>query len=308
MTPNQARLDEVEVLTQLPSLRPFLVKLASHLNSTCSPGSLFIHAPSNPSLVLPLILHVLESRRFYSNGNDDPPTIEQLLPKVAVVDLEEVHSTRQAFDRALNEFSAWAGEGGGMWDEREGSVMNWDGRTEGLRVVRRAMKRKSAPVGGAQGGKRKKRARKDFEEEGDDELVVEDSLEEEPAEQEHSFQWALEWDRTIPPTRESMAPIPDTIESFHTSLSTILSLSPPVAPFIRSRRSCADSPDSADEEERDDVRDLPVPRYIIFDHAEMLSDLAAAGNVGGAPKETGMGMTFANSIRRIGQLVRRASS
>lgn len=307
-------------LLHLPALQPFITAFAQLVASSSPPASILIHAPANPSLVLPLLSLIFDTIAPVPANADSsapPPTVQQLLPKLAIVDLEEVHSTRQAFDRALNQLSGWTTATGlpGAhhdeeipWDDKVGAVINWDGRTEGLGVERRRRRRQRSEVDGASAGKRRRsgqdgeRAGKRARLDGDGGSPNQDRIEETPAPENDGeedarddddddeddsaqFEWVLTWDRTIPPVRDVVAPAHDTIDLFHTSLATIASLGSDV--------------DHSDQEQA-----RPAHRFLVFDHAEMLSDLASAGNIGGAPKETGMGMTFASTIARLGQLVR----
>lgn len=272
----------------MPSLLPFIQRFVSHTTSHFVPASIFIHAPHNAELVLPLLQLVL-AKKLALAPRSSPPSIQDLLPKIAVVDLEEVHTTRTAFDLALNTLSAWSKEGHpGVWNEAEGKVENWERRTEGLEAVR---ERKRFRGKGGVAGKRKKLRRE--EESDDDELVVEQPEEEEDDDDdEEEERWTLSWNRHTPLSKERIAPIRDTLEYLHEGLVVISTL--------------GTSNDAGGEVllgPFDSGEPRPERRWLIFDHAEGLSDLAAPGNAGGAPKETGMGMTFLSSVHRIAELV-----
>lgn len=267
----------------LPSLSSFLSQLGSDLSSHAPPATLFIEAQTNAALILPIIQLILNSTTTCSPSSSTRPSIQSLLPKVAVVDLTEVHSTRAAFDRVLNSLSGWIPQDCtpfSGWSEADQAVPNWDGRTEGCSVSR--LKRASSPAKpSSRPAKRRKR-----------DQVVSDSEDEVPSstqEDEHdaadssapSAEWVLRWDRSASSTaKDPVGPIRDTLDYFYSSLKTISTLG------------------------TDGTRQArPAHRWLVFDHAEMLHDLPSAGNVGGAPKETGLGMTFASSIYRVGQKV-----
>mgnify|MGYP001565391458 FL=1 len=207
-----------------------------------------------------------------------------------------MHTTRTAFDIALNRFSGWSKDGeAGAWSEAEGKVENWERRTDGLEVVRsgKRLRRQGGPAG------QRKRARR--EDSDDDELVVERPEEEEEEEEDEDDregddeEWTLSWNRRTPLPKDRIAPIRDTLEYFHAGLVVVSTLS-------------TSNDDCGKENSLLRLVDSGEPttrRWLIFDHAEGLSDLAAAGNAGGAPKETGMGMTLSSSVHRIGELVSR---
>lgn len=293
--------EDIAALYSLPTLEPFLSTLSGYLSSPHPPPAILIHSPTNSQLVLPLLQHILTNITTTTTTTSSPPTIDSLLPNHAIVDLLQVYSPRQAFDRVLNQLAGWSGvqgEAAAAWDEARGAVSNWDGRVEGLHLVQpRPSKRKG--IAGRDKGKGKKRART---EEEDAASIVQDSEEEqevEQADEENAEQprWHLEWDRSLLPPAGELGPVKDSVEAFHHSLRKILSLG-------------AD-PSAEDQGYDDDDLFLRKEasskkskhRFIIFDHGEMLSDLAAPGNVGGAPKETGTGMTFEATVRRIGSLV-----
>jgi len=288
-----------ELTATLPSLSPFLAQLASVLSSSAPPETIFIHAPTNQSVILPLIQLVLDQTIRSPSNSFTRPSIQSLLPKVAVVDLTEVHSTRAAFDRALNGLSGWltpAGLGEG-WSETDRVVPNWDGRVHGCSVVRRA--KRGGPVGKApesgsgRPAKRQKRESpskspaKATETEVDYDLVVIPSSSQDEAAAaagaDERDGWALRWDRSAGAAdKDPVGPIRDTLDYFYISLDKICKLG---------------------VDENSSREEAAARRWLIFDHAEMLHDLPAAGNAGGAPKETGLGMTFASAIYRVGQLV-----
>lgn len=263
-----------ELVATLPSLAPFIAALSARLTSLAPPPAIFIHAPTNTALVLPLVQAIIQGH-LDSLPQPPAPTVQHLLPKSAVIDLEELSTTRAAFDRALNSFSGWSTGGNpAAWNETEEAVMNWDGRTEGVSVKR-------VRTSGA-AGRPNKRARR----EDDVDEVPETDAE---SDEEPEYEWALSWRRDLPAPKDLVGPIRDTLDHFHLGLATIFQLG---------------------EKAKDHVRAPPAfhldparRRWLIVNHAELLNEVATAGNVGGAPRETGLGMTFASTIYRLGQLV-----
>lgn len=262
-------------LAALPSLAPFVHRLSSYLDSGAPPSTLFIHAPSNSHLLPPLLLHLLTS---LSPPLSSPPTIQELLPKHVVVDLEEVHTTRIAFDSIANTLSGW--NEGQEWDEGSGRVQTWDGIGEGLKVVK-SRKRVRKVLKGKGKAKKVRREEDDYsEDEGVDAASEEEQSE---VEDEETTAWSLAWKRkenTAP--RELVGQLRDSFEHLQGHLESIFALG------------TVDDEDTPAKRQR---------RWIIFNHGEMLPDLAAPGNLGGAPRETGMGMTFTSSIHRLSALV-----
>ncbi|KAM0754796.1 hypothetical protein T439DRAFT_321842 [Meredithblackwellia eburnea MCA 4105] len=278
-----------ELVATLPSLVPFINSLAATLASPAPPQSVFIHAPTNASLVVPLVKLILHGHLASISPLQDiyesnsKPTIQDLLPRIAVVDLEEVSSTRSIFDRVLNELSGWSGERQPpAWNEGEANVVNWDGRTKGFEVKKGSMKR----AAGGQGttSKVRKRARTSTstppERAGSDGESEDDDVERE--------MWALKWSRTTQPPKDPVGPLHDSLDYFHLGLSKILNLGVQV--------------ESQTDKEDDLLAIQRRQRWLLIDHGELLNDVANAGNAGGAPKETGLGMTFASTIHRLGEL------
>lgn len=278
------------LLAALPSLGPFLSQLSALLTSSAPPGTIFIHAPANSSLLLPLINLIVTQSQSALPSSTAAPSVQELLPKLAVVDLSEVHSTRAAFDRALNSFSGWIeqGEGTGLekaWVEVNKGVRNWDGRTEGVRVVGKADATGPGKRARGQTSARPAKRQRRTVESDDDLVILPSSTQEEEDEEDVPREegWAIEWDRTpLAAEKDPVGPIRDTLDHFYLSLKKIMSL----------------GADDTGEEEEERAR-----RWLVFAHAERLHDLPSAGNVGGAPKETGLGMTFASAMYRVGQLV-----
>ncbi|GAA5948760.1 hypothetical protein JCM21900_005286 [Sporobolomyces salmonicolor] len=288
-----------------PSLTSFLQHLASLVSSPSCPASLFIHSPTASPLLLPSLLTLLDAATATATALPPPvdqPSVEHLLPKVAVIDLEQVHSTKAAFDRVLNRLSGWdtAKEGGARWEDRDGGIRNWEGSMHGLRVARTARKRRASGRARARG--RRKRARMEEEDSQDEGADVQDvdglDHEYDGDSVDEVEEWTLEWDREAASTslftKPTLAPIRDTVEAFHHSLSTIVSFSAP------SSSPASDSLDPGIALSR--TKPAVSRRFIVIAHGELLGDLAgSAGGGAGAAKETGMGMTFASTIHRLGE-------
>ncbi|KAK4705046.1 origin recognition complex subunit 5, partial [Phenoliferia sp. Uapishka_3] len=273
-----------ELVSQLPTLAPLINSLAQRLSSPNPPSSIFIHAPTNSNLVIPL-LHSILKNHLSSLPLPIPPTVQSLLPKIASIDLEEQLTTKAAFDRVMNTFSGWSTEENlAPWNEQAGAVLNWDGRTEGCDV--RQKKRARNDVGG---GRSNKRVRREGEEDSwvsETEDEQEDKSQNEGGdEDEVGAQWSLRWKRDTLPPKDPVGPIRDTLDSFHLGLSTIFHLGT-----------------HQEEDFPENSSSTAARRFLIVDHAEMLNQVAVAGNAGGAPKETGMGMTFASTIHRLAEL------
>ncbi|GAA6034864.1 hypothetical protein JCM8097_009338 [Rhodosporidiobolus ruineniae] len=284
-------------LPALPSLSPFLHHLAALISSPSCPSFLFIHNPKRSPVLLDALTTILTTHTR-APAPSDPPTVEQLLPKAAFVDLKDVHSVKAAFDRILDRLSGWDAEGAERWGDRNGGIEAWDGSMEGLKVVRREKKRK-AVQGGA--GRRAKRASRDDDDaygEEDEEEEVEDAAADENGEQP---EWVLQWDRSAASssTKPSLAPLRNTVDAFHHSLTTIFAASAPSS--SPSFSSAASSLDPAADLRRPPPNQ-PARRFIVLKHGELLSELAGAGTASAAAKETGVGLTFASTMHRLGQL------
>lgn len=208
--------------------------------------------------------------------------------------MADVHSVKAAFDRILDQLSGFQTSGKKRWDERTGGITTWDGSMDGVKVVRKERKRR-APAGAA--GRRTKRARGEYVEDSDEENESVDSADEGGGEDEDGpTGWDLEWDRSASSgAKPGLAPLRNTVEAFQHSLATILSGSTPSS-LYSSLDPGADLRPSRNSASR---------RFIILDHGELLSELAGSGAaVGGAAKETGVGLTFASTMYRLSQLVR----
>lgn len=276
-------------MANLPTLKPFVRQMAAHLTSNDPAAALFVHAPTSSQLVTPMIKHLADAVQPHI-PNETTPLVEQLLPKLAVVNLEEIHSTRQAFDRILNQLSGWTdGTGEGAWDEHQAKVLNWDGRTEGVTVVKVSTEKRSRSVDDVEQEGARKRARlNDAGDHATDERDIPGD-DDENVEKEDASAWRLSWDRALPPRRD-FEPLRDTLEHFYYSLSRIFALG----------RDADGDPATGLRTERLDNES--ATRWIVIDHAEMLSDLATSGTAG-APKETGLGMTLLGSLLRLRELV-----
>lgn len=278
---------KAEDLVTLPTLRPFTARLAAQLAAFAPPASIYIHAPTNISLVPPIVTHIIQSTAESTShsADRDPPSVQQLLPKLAFIDLEEVHSTRQAFDRILNQLSGWECDNlDDTWDSQSHKSLNWDGRTGGLSVVKRAEKRRRNKDDDLDSPSRKKRR-------GEDNNVPVDSTEarshrSEVTNEESVVTWRLSWDRAGEVPRPLFEPLRDTVEHFHHSLSKITALT-----SGHDAASFSSAPDRA------------LNRWIVINHAEMLDELTVAGTSSGAGKETGLGMTLLGALLRTRELV-----
>ncbi|BGP14333.1 hypothetical protein JCM10213_004461 [Rhodosporidiobolus nylandii] len=279
-------------LPALPSLAPFLDHLTSLLTSPFCPPSLFIHSPAQSPILLPALLRVIHASAPAVPAGNNKPTIEQLLPKLARVDLKDVHSVKAAFDRILGQLSGWDEAGAGGWGERNGGVEAWDGSMDGVKVLRRQRKRR-LPAGG---GRKAKRPRMDWgtDSEEDDNAEGEERQDGQQ-EEENEPEWQLEWDRSASSSSaKPLAPLRNTVESFQHSLRSIFAVSAPPAPsaaFALDPGAGLSAPLTA-----------PARRFIVLNHGELLSELAGSGTATGAARETGVGLTFASTMYRLGQL------
>ncbi|KDE03425.1 hypothetical protein MVLG_06090 [Microbotryum lychnidis-dioicae p1A1 Lamole] len=308
----------ISTLVSLPSLQPFVTRLSSLLCSAAPPPCLHIHAPTNSHLVLPIIHHILDEQRLVIKHAPAQPSVQELLPRYASVELNKLHSTRQLFDRVLNKLSGFAGDGDeDVWDERAKAVACWDGRNQGCEVVKvdvaASKKRSSEDRASAWRDNKRRRVNRLQTQQQQQEAEDESSQDEEEAvDEEANEEWVIRWNRSKAPPKSAIAPIHDTLEHFFVSLSTICSLGKAQdyhpASKKRSRPNADRDDDDSDAEEfaaLNAKRTIATPhRFIILDKAEKLSELPSAGTVGGAPKETGLGMTFSNAMRRVGSLSR----
>ncbi|GAA5851161.1 hypothetical protein JCM5353_007374, partial [Sporobolomyces roseus] len=282
----------------------FQSELTSLLTSPCPPSSIFIHSPS-PSTSSSLSQSIQSTLSTLSTPtSSSPPTISQLLPKLARIDLESIHSTKQFFDSILNQFTSWDDT---RWSgENELGVGNWDANSrgfQGLKIIKLGNNQSGEMD---QEGRRQKKRRKITHGQQDE---MRDIV---PGEQEQE-KWGLEWDFKVKPqetttTTTKLQPIRNTIESFHHSLSTIYNLS-------------SSSSSSSPAQDDDPFEQVGIRlsnyqnesighkdrRYILIEHGELLGDLAsgASGGAGGtasAAKETGMGSTFTSTLHRLAQL------
>ncbi|GAA5946333.1 hypothetical protein JCM3765_000200 [Sporobolomyces pararoseus] len=286
---------------------PFTHQLASLVESGSPPSSIFIHSPSSSPSLPSTVLSILQAQTAYQPLKDSPPTVQDLLPKVAHLDLEQIHSTKQFFDQLLNQLVAWKQ----AWLDGEMGVPTWEESRgfQGLKVVKAKRSKRGNSKGQTSAQRQRKRQRMmDDEEDYRDEEQRDQDLSE--AGEEES-EWKLEWNLSaaLPPSSNKLAPIRNTLEAFHHSLTSIFDLSasttrPPTA------------------EQTDDFNFQPgislslqkeatkstkyARRYIVIEHGELLGDLAGGagggGGLSGAAKETGIGMTFTSTIHRLAQL------
>ncbi|KAI5481716.1 Origin recognition complex, subunit 5 [Pseudohyphozyma bogoriensis] len=247
-----------ELLSQLDSLLPFVTSLSQALTASHPPASLHVHSSSPLARSIISTVLLLRENSYASTSNP----IQSLLPRAAFVDLRTTHSTKQLFDTIANDLAAWPSN----WSDKEGAVLNWDGRTN-VKVVRKKS--------GAANGRGKKRARRDDDEDVD---RAEDEEEEEVVVVEPAP--TLQWSQTLP-AKPQIAHVQSSPDHFIALLSTVFSLGSPPP---------------------EDSSWPSMRRFIVIDNAELLHDLAAPGNVGGAPRETGLGMTLASVIYRLAEL------
>lgn len=294
----------------LPSLAPFLSRLASLVSSPFCPPSLFLHDPKQSPVLVHAILQLIHAGRpptTTSSSSDKPPQVGDLLPVVAHLDLAQVHSVKQALDRILAQFSGHdlvSSDKSAQWDERNQGVKVWDGHAlENLRVVvetSRARKRPAASNDGETRSRKRKRVRRGETQstatsDSDGDGTADDDAEEDMAgETGPTARWSLEWDpeqaedQSGSSTQATLAPFRNSLDAFHDSLRRIFTFA--------DKHSSSASPDAE--------AGLPQRRFIVLEHGELLSELAGAGKASGAAaRETGVGVTFASTIHRLAELV-----
>ncbi|BGO90022.1 hypothetical protein NBRC10512_002008 [Rhodotorula toruloides] len=276
----------------LPSLAAFLERFSALVFSPFCPPSIFVHSPSDSPILLPALQQVLNSAIQPSDAPaSDPPTVEQLLPKVAHLDLSEVHSVKAAFDRILSQLSGWELADGTAWEERDGGIKGWDGSMDGIKVVKRRKTKRKA--GQALEGRTAKRARR---EDSEDLYAApdEDAGEAEDPDDGDEAEWTLEWDADARAAADkpTLAPLRNTVDAIHHSLRTIYSASSSGDSFTTDLLA---DPTSVDN--------LPRRRFILVEHGELLSEVAGgSGTGGGVARETGVGLTFASTMHRLAEL------
>jgi hypothetical protein len=254
--------------TSLPTLATSITELKLLLTASHQPPAIYIFAPNHPNnLISSLIAQQLSLRPLPPQSAEriSQPSVQSLLPKTVYLDLRELQSPKQLFDRVLNTLAAWnENEGGGageermVWNDNYVTPENWNGRTKGLEVVRKERKR-------VQSHKRRRT----------DEASSEDD------EQDNEGEWELEWDRSIPTMTLSGVQHDrrnESIDSFRQGLSEIFSLG-----------------DDDEPKER---------RFIVIEHGELLGELASGAGTAGAPKETGLGMTFASVMMYLDEALK----
>lgn len=223
------------------------------LSASHPPPCVFVYAPSNAPLVGTIVRQHLAC--ITQPPRSDPPTVQELLPKVATVDLRELHSPRLVYDRVLNLLAGWSRDEAVMgWNDGASTVENWSGRQDGLSVCQRDDARPS------------KRARLETPLEGGDEGAGD-------------AEWVLDWDRTTSGQALPLGQRNDSLDAWYQGLREIFTLG-----------------GASDEPHR--------RRFIVVESASYIDELASAGNVQGAAKETGLGMTFGAALLRLSELVR----
>ncbi|GAA6062628.1 hypothetical protein JCM10212_000290 [Sporobolomyces blumeae] len=268
--------------------------------SATPPGSIFIHSPSASPRLSSFLADALHRSTTLPldrlTDAETEPSIDALLPKVARVDLESVHSTKPILDHILNQFAAWDDR----WNDADLACANWDRDTvvSGQHRLDVVWRRVGEPrTDGAEPPSKRRRTS-----DGRDRLI-------DPG------RWTLEWNASdaAPASTTKLGPIRNTLEAFHACLDTIYDL----------------STSSVDHSQADASMDLfepgiplattkpssnaggsagkPSRRFIVIEHGELLGDLAGGsggGGVSAAAKETGIGMTFTSTLYRLSQLVR----
>lgn len=218
-----------------------LVCRASHHAS-----SLFVHAPNNQELVSAIVQDRLE--RSQPSYDRQSPTLQDVLPKIIMVDLQELRSPRVLYDRVLNLFAAWDTEVG--WSSDHVSVENWNGRQTGASIER---------------------------------TTVEDGG---PTSAER--EWNVVWNNaTMQEDRTGAQAIRtnESLDGFYQGLRDIFTI--------------------GDDDGSPNSR--PQRRYVVVQNANLLEELASVGSHQGAPKETGIGMTFAGALLQLELVVSRLS-
>lgn len=298
-------------LPPLPSLASSLASLASLVSSPFCPPSLFLHDPSQSPVVIDAVLQLIHASRPATRA--EPPDVGDLLPDVAHLDLAQVHSVKQALDRILAQFSGYelvTGNSALHWDAQSQGVKAWDRQSlEALRVVQHdapARRKRTAPADAADPQDRKRRRLHRSEGSEDESAATTDNADEDGSgtdaletapETAATPTWSLEWDRdrfrdyaaasTAVPEAQTLAPFRNSLDAFHDSLQSVFT-------FADEHRASPAPPDQAG---------LPRRRFLVLEHGELLSELAGAGKASGAARETGVGVTFASTVHRLGELV-----
>ncbi|GAA6005157.1 hypothetical protein JCM11491_002597 [Sporobolomyces phaffii] len=286
---------------------PFREQFASLIESGSPPPSIFVHSPSASSSLATAVLSILHAHTTYTPSSDPIPSAADLLPRVARLDLEQVHSTKQLFDQLLNQLVAWKH----LWTDSEMGVANWDEARgfKALKVVKSNRTKRAAAADRATDERQRKRQRmmdddQDYQEDG---IAGEDDAEVGTEED----QWALRWNLSaaVPPPSSKLAPIRNTLEAFHHSLRAIYEFS-----SASSKPPDNDSNDDFDFQpgislslhQKTAQSTSRARRYVVIEHGELLGDLASGagggGSLSGAAKETGIGMTFTSTLHRLSQL------
>ncbi|KAK4053463.1 hypothetical protein OIV83_001630 [Microbotryomycetes sp. JL201] len=284
----------IQALAESLSVRSFVDQLSAHLTSSHPPPAVFIHAPTNIELVTPLVQHILleaDVARRRAESSATPPAVTDLLPRVATIDLSVVHSTRQAFDRVLNHLSGWtAATDADAWDDSRRAVINWDGRLDGLGLVKR--KRKSNATITEQRASKRRKTQTTGAFDDDDPFIVRDNRE--PADydeddcDDYALQeadaggiWQIRWDRSLMPVKDEVGPLRESVEHFQVGLRKVACLG----------RSDAnpEQPETFDRRHR----------FVIFDSAERLPELPTGGQ-----RDTGLGSTFVATMLRLREISR----
>lgn len=279
----------------------FVNVLTKQLKTSNPNPNIFIHSSKNSNILINLIQSILNMNTSLESStsqldshtarsaNTRTPQKQALLNTLALVDLDQNYTTRIIFDTILNQLSNWSSSSGEelVWNTLENKVENWDKRQDGLEVVNEGItiKKRKGIFGADRGGKR---IQQDAEAMMDDDENTDAPVGDlEEVGLEHSTQWSLKWSRTTAPSVQEVSFIKDTLDHFYDGLNSIYGLE---GELRNAGSTC--------------YKDLKERRWIVFDHGERIHEVASGGSLGGAPKETGLGMTFAASIYRLGELVR----
>lgn len=297
----------------MPALASVLSHLCAVVSSRAPPGSIWLHVPGDAQHIVRCITDTVTRATTTSPppAPGTPPSIDALLPKVASLDLAHIHSAKAAFDSILHQLSAWStATSNGAWDERDLAVHAPDPALARLRVVRARPGKRTANRSGrsSRPAKRARTDRTDSPRQGGSDT---DTEAEARGDDDDEPRWTLEWDRDAPAAGGAdkpalLAPLRNTLESFHHSLRALLALASPggLAPTLSSTASSSLDP----------AADLaptpggPARRFIVIEHGELLGELAGGGGgAGGAARESGGGVTFASALHRLAEIVRRSS-
>lgn len=261
----------------MPSLASAIEQLDLILSAKHHPPCVFIYAPNHGHLVADLVRHRLSSRTpaDIDLNRAEPPSVQSLLPKSVFLDLRELQSPRQLYDRVLNVLSAWTSN-----NLSSGTVASathshatsevWNGRLKGLKVVRSRRRVESDGMERAS-----KRARLEQDE---SDIAVEKT----ECDVEDEGDWSLEWDRSLPTVTLSGVQHDrrnESLDSFRQGLSEIFAL----------------GGTSVEPKQR---------RFVVLEHGELLGDLPSGGPSGLYSKEINLDVTFASVMMYLDEALK----